>query len=272
MASELDALDDLRTEGARNSAAVYEQDFARRKFRRELITDLLDTDESIECGRSAIVTAGVPGAGKSTMLRARGTDLGGYRFLDADEIKVSLIERALEDGIYDDVLGVRLADGHCVAPMELASLVHRESVNIVEAVREECLRRGENIVVEGTLKWEGQPPDLYGEFSDAGYRRIEVLAVEVEAQTAHNRALTRWWGKRMRWRTGDDRLGGRFTPPASIDSGYDGLGQSKCARHAWTFLDLAKTGQVDLVSVEIMAPTAGSRQWRTLRSEQFARQ
>lgn len=271
VAGELDAVGDLRTDGARNSAVVYERDFARRKFRKGLIAELLDGDESIECGRSAIVTAGVPGAGKSTMLAARGTDLAGYRFLDADEVKVSLIERALEDGIYDDLLGVQLADGHGVAPMELAPLVHRESVNVIEAAREECLRRGENVVVEGTLTWEGQARDLYGEFSDSGYRRIEVLAVEVEAQIAHHRALTRWWGGRIRWRTGDDPLGGRFTPPAAIDTGYDGSGRSICARHAWSFLELAETGQVDSVAVEIMAPTR-SRRWNTLRRQQFLRQ
>lgn len=271
VAGELIALDDLRTFGARNSAALYELDVARRKFRKALIAELIDSDESVESERKAIVTAGVPGAGKSTMLGARRADLEGYRVLDADEVKVSLIERALNDGIYDDLLNVQLADGHGVAPMELAPLVHRESVNIIEAVRDDCLRRGENIVVEGTLKWSGQPGELYRQFSDARYRSILVLAVDVAAQTAHHRASTRWWSGRIRWCAGEHPLGGRFTPPEAIDTGYDDHGRPICARHAWTFLDYARTGPVDSVTVEILAPTQ-TLHWNTLRRRQFLRQ
>ncbi len=55
-------------------------------------------------GRSAIVTAGPPAAGKSTALHAEIVGLDTYRILDADIVKEYLIEQALDDGIYDDLL------------------------------------------------------------------------------------------------------------------------------------------------------------------------
>lgn len=63
------------------------------------------------------------GSGKSSLLRARIPDLDGYRVIDADIIKDYLIEQALDEGIYDHLLAETLADGHTLAPRELAALV-----------------------------------------------------------------------------------------------------------------------------------------------------
>lgn len=51
-------------------------------------------------GYSAVVTAGAPGAGKSTALTYfRGDDLTGFRVLDPDIVKDHLIEQAVRDGL-----------------------------------------------------------------------------------------------------------------------------------------------------------------------------
>ncbi|GAF46538.1 hypothetical protein [Rhodococcus wratislaviensis] len=71
--------------------------------------------------------AGAPGAGKSTLLRDRIPDLDGYRSLDADVVKDHLIEHALRDGDYAELLGTELADGATLVPRELAALLHDES-------------------------------------------------------------------------------------------------------------------------------------------------
>lgn len=50
---------------------------------------------------AAIVTAGAPGAGKSTALRECGADLVGFQVLDPDIVKDYLIEQALRDIVTD---------------------------------------------------------------------------------------------------------------------------------------------------------------------------
>lgn len=127
-------------------------------------------------GYSAVVTAGAPGAGKSTALtHFRGDDLTGFRVLDSDIVKHQLIEQAVRDGIYDDILATPLADGHPVAPRELAALVHHESTQPIDQIRRICTSRRENIVIEGTLSWKGLPSRLAAELTEADYRSIEVI-------------------------------------------------------------------------------------------------
>ncbi|MBP1054937.1 hypothetical protein J6397_33035 [Rhodococcus qingshengii] len=117
----------LRTDSADSTKSRYRiNDPARSKFHRQLFSDYLDRHEGPKEEGSAIISAGVPGAGKSTMLGRYVDGLSEYRLLDADIVKVPLIERALADGIYDDLLSRRLDDGYPIAPMELAALVHRE--------------------------------------------------------------------------------------------------------------------------------------------------
>jgi dephospho-CoA kinase len=106
-------------------------------------------------GLSAIITAGAPGSGKSSMLRAVVADLADYRVIDADIIKDYLIEHALADGIYDHLLAEILADGYALAPRELAALVHLESVKLADQIRRICISRKENIAIESTLTWDG---------------------------------------------------------------------------------------------------------------------
>ncbi|MDV6270975.1 hypothetical protein [Rhodococcus globerulus] len=52
------------------------------------------------------------------------------------------------------------------------------------------------------------------------------------ADLAHEQALERWWSARQAWICGEDEFGGRYTPPAAINSCYGGDKDSKCARNA----------------------------------------
>ncbi|PQM45002.1 hypothetical protein C1Y40_04841 [Mycobacterium talmoniae] len=219
---------------------------------KRIVDRYLARDNPRRDGLSAIITAGAPGSGKSSMLRARVADLDDYRIVDADVIKDDLIEQALDDGIYDQLLAEVLADGYPLAPRELAALVHLESVKLADQVRRICIARKENIVVEGTLTWSGQGPKIYRELADSDYTHIEVYAVDVSAAAAHEQALSRWWQGRLDWVNGTDRLGGRFTPADAIDICYPTAGQSVCATHALQFIDTAQFGEIPYVHVTIL--------------------
>lgn len=166
-------------------------------MRKNVITDYL-VDEPAPGGgvREAVITAGVPGAGKSTAVNAiLGADASQYRRVDADEIKDALLEDAVASNLYADLLGRRLADDKPVAPRELAALVHVESTQISDAVRRHVLTSGEPIIIEGTLAWAEHGTRLLTELQEAGYTRVRVILVEVPEAVAQERALDRGGGK-----------------------------------------------------------------------------
>lgn len=229
----------LHTNADHNTDIRYTGEITRSKFRKRVIGEYLDRQTPSRGGYSAIVTAGAPGAGKSTALREYGADLAGFRVLDPDIVKDYLIEQALRDGIYDDILSHCLDDGSTVAPRELAALVHHESTRLIDQIRRICITQRENIVVEGTLSWKGLPPKLVTEFTEGEYESVEVIAIEADRGTCHEQALSRWWSGRRQWVDGADSLGGRFTPPAAIDICYTDNESSLCTEHAIEFGELA---------------------------------
>ncbi|MFE5702004.1 zeta toxin family protein [Rhodococcus koreensis] len=249
----------LHTKSATSTMIRFAASPARLRFRRTVIDRYLERDTPLREGRSAILTAGAPGAGKSTLLRDHIPDLDGYRSLDADVVKDHLIEQALRDGDYAELLGTELADGAPLAPRELAALVHDESTALIDQIRRLCLDRGENVLIEGTLRWPGQGPKVYEELVRANYTSLRVIGVEVPRDIAHEQALSRWWDGRLAWLADPSSLGGRFTPPAAIDDCYDDAPMSKCARNAQALAVAARNREdVTVVQLELFRrATAG---------------
>ncbi len=75
----------------------------RLRFQRQLLDDFLsEGQEDVEKGGlAAVITAGPPGAGKSTLLRKLELGGPGWRIIDADAIKLKLLNAAVQDGIFD---------------------------------------------------------------------------------------------------------------------------------------------------------------------------
>lgn len=246
----------LHREAAECTEYRYATDTSRAQMHKHLVDRYLGHGNPRRDGRSAIITAGAPGSGKTSVLSAVVPDLDEYRVIDADEIKDYLIEQALEDGIYDHLLSETLADGYPVAPRELAALVHLESVKLADQIRRLCISRKENIVVEGTLTWDGQGPKLFRELADSQYTDIEVYGVDIGQAGAHEQALARWWQGRQLWVNDADPLGGRFTPADAIDICYPRAGLSVCTTHALQFIDTAQSGEIPYVHVTILRRNA----------------
>lgn len=246
---------ELHTKSRRSTNTLYVAAPARRAFRKKVIASYLDLEpEPPREGRSAVLTAGPPGAGKSTLLQAH-AELQGYRRLDSDVVKDLLIERAIQDGIYDDILSFWLEDGAQLAPRELASLVHDESTALIDQIREQCVARRENVLIEGTLSWRDHGHRVLAQLAENDYSSVRILALEVPRRLAHSQALSRWWSGRRDWRDGTEPFGGRFTPPGAIDDCYDGAELSKCGRNA---RDLASSTHGDLtVTFDLFRRVAG---------------
>lgn len=91
----------LHRDAAECTERRYATDVSRLVLHKHIVDRYLARENPRRDGRSAIITAGAPGSGKSSMLRTVVADLDDYRVIDADIIKDYLIEQAIEDGIYD---------------------------------------------------------------------------------------------------------------------------------------------------------------------------
>lgn len=250
VASELEMLgapgEPLSMRGPRATTSLYlDAERVHRSVR--LAREYLDLQPDVAReGRAAIVTAGPPGAGKSTTLGSSGLGGGSWREVDADKIKELIIRDELLAGTYSDLLERELSDGKPLMPLELSTLVHRESVAIASQVAAVSLRRGENIVIQGTLGWEGQTTAILKQLRGASYGELTIVDVEASLEVAIKRALDRWWSGRY-----DDgsALGGRFVPTSVIESLYLN-GSSKCRANATMMFELADFPSSQLITVE----------------------
>jgi hypothetical protein len=162
--------------------------------------------------------------------------LAGWRRIDADVFKRELIEHALDTEMhtYGSLLALPLSDGHSVMPLELAALFHTESTVLARRALELCLANGEDIVIEGTLQWDGLVADYSKALGRAGYDSLTVIDVTAPLSVALERAKSRWWQGRLA-----GGMGGRFTPPSAVECLYDAGGNSLCTANARALVDAA---------------------------------
>jgi adenylate kinase family enzyme len=206
---------------------------ARLRFHDELIDAALTEMQAERSGPlTAVVTAGPPGAGKTTAIAAR-ADLAGFRHIDADAFKDALLIESRDSGRLDRWMSRELSDGRPVSVRELSAFVHAESTAVANRMRQRILQHQENVVILGTLSSTEHLEALLGDLDEHGYEALIVLRAEVPAVTAVRRSTDRWWRDRCELRSG---LGGRFVPSAVIQELYDDASAtSRCAANAEAF-------------------------------------
>jgi predicted ABC-type ATPase len=192
---------------------------ARRRLHNELLAEHRERFAAARPERSAVVLAGPPGAGKSSVLRqVLGEDLANYAVVDADDFKRGLLERAIADGSYETVIKpaeVRdlEAAGERFAPLEMASLVHEESSRLAKSARASVIDEGLNVVLDTVLSGQGSALELGQHLEGAGYS-VRVVDVETTYEISAARVEQRW-REVMREFMADERatgLGGRWVP------------------------------------------------------------
>ncbi|NTW39883.1 MAG: AAA family ATPase [Cellulomonadaceae bacterium] len=199
----------------------------RRRLHDRLIAAARDQVPQVEQGRRAIVLAGPPGAGKSTVLNeVLGEDRGRFLVVDADEFKRALLEEAVADGSYEqwikpDAVKERERQGERFFPLELASLVHEESSLLATRLRREAIAEGANIVIDTVLSSPDKADQLGRMLDRAGYA-VEVIDVEVSYELSEERVAGRWrQSYEQALRTGDG-LGGRWVPSEFARAVFEG--------------------------------------------------
>ena len=237
--------------------------------------------------RLAIVLAGPPGAGKSsaqsTLIAATGRPAEHFRVVNADDFKDDLLDQAMKDGSYErhlmppEVTRAQAA-GERFYPRELASLVHEESSMLAKTAITTSIRRGDNLVVDGTLASKTSADRLFRQLDRRRYT-VVVASVETSRHETERRIAGRWRGGYTRAEAGIPKtpregvMGGRWVPGGLTDSMYrDGPRQSVCRDVAtWAkgrFRSIVKleryrvnpaTGQPQLEGRPAMAVPAGKQ-------------
>lgn len=252
----------LGKNSARATTHIYPpSDLGRIRFHNNLVEDYIaGLPKSNGDGRAVVITAGPPGAGKSTEIERLGFAKEGWKVIDSDVIKTRLLQKAYEDRIFEDILKRPLADGHPIMLNELIALVHVESTKLADMVLERCLSDQEDVVIEGTLSWEGLPQRYLRKLAEYDYRELTVLDVEVDCETALDQASDRWWRQRCEAISGRGHFfGGRFTPRDAITTLYKAGEQiSVCNTNSVNMFRSSQSSHLETFRLLIRDRTNGS--------------
>ncbi|MEN2741675.1 zeta toxin family protein [Microbacterium sp. X-17] len=190
--------------------------------------------------REAIILAGPPGSGKSTVLRMilkeQASTEDEWRILDADRFKDYLLAEAIADGSIDGHLAPQEAvdaarSGEKVWPREKAALVHEESSQLVKRARAVAIAEGESIIIDGTLGNPISAAKLAEELEAAGYT-MTIIVVDAPRPVAEARADKRWSRGFIAAIDGtaaaseSAELGGRWVPQGVVQEMYPSGGDS----------------------------------------------
>jgi chloramphenicol 3-O-phosphotransferase len=211
---------------------------ARLRTHADILDAFRQERPDVAAGRRAVVLAGPPGAGKSTVLpsilRATGIPEQQWRTIDADSFKDRLLDQALHDGSYEQFVvpsEVRdlQAGGERFYPLELASLVHEESSLLARQARVDAIRAGENVVIDTVLSGAENAAEIGRQLHAAGYR-VTLVEVEVAREESIARTQARWRSGYVAAEEGvGSSRGGRWVPETLPASLYDaGTTDSVC--------------------------------------------
>jgi predicted ABC-type ATPase len=165
-----------------------------------IVDDLYSRAAAVPCDHRAIVTGGLPGAGKTTVLRQHADlDLSNYLVINPDVIKDALARR----GLIPEVAGL--------SPLEAAGLVHEESSHIAKALAHRAQAEGKNLVWDVTMSRAESCAGRIEALRSAGYTWIEAVFVDVPVEVSILRTDARHRGGQEDYRAGLG-FGGRFVP------------------------------------------------------------
>jgi predicted ABC-type ATPase len=174
-----------------------------------LINDMYAQAAEVPCEYKALLTGGLSGAGKSTVLANHpGIDQSQYLTVNPDNMKEEMARR----GMIPEVAGL--------SPMEASDLVHEESSYLARQLALRAQADGKNLIWDITMSDQAKTAQRITELREAGYTRIDGLFVDVPIETSLRRTAARYWADHEKWLAGEG-LGGRMIPPDLILSEVD---------------------------------------------------
>jgi predicted kinase len=184
--------------------------YQRRLVHDSILRALYARAAGVPCERRAIITGGLPGAGKTSVVEQRaGVDLSRYLAINPDRIKEELARREL----LPQIAGL--------TPMEAARLAHEESSHLAKRLAHRAQAEGKNVIWDVTMSRPHTCENRIAVLAAAGYARIDGIFVDVPVQVSLRRADARHREGHDAYRAGSG-VGGRFVPPELILAQADG--------------------------------------------------
>ena len=176
----------------------------REEIHYAIIEDLYERYASVPCEGKAILAGGLPGSGKTTVLKEHsGIELSQYMMINPDDIKLELARRGL----------VPTVDG--LTPMEASDLVHEESSYLAKRLANRAEAEGKNVIWDITMSRTTSAIDRVDSLRAAGYKQVDAVFIDIPIEVSARRADNRHREDHELYRTGHG-LGGRFIPAESI--------------------------------------------------------
>lgn len=178
----------------------------RHLAQQEIIEDVLKAHDKVPCEGKAVLSGGMGGAGKTTVLtRYLGMDTSQYITINPDDIKEIMAER----GMIPTLRGL--------TPMECSTLAHQEASYISSLIMKRAIAEKRNIILDGTMASMKSMRRRTGQLRDGGYHMSAVF-VDITPETSQKRATSRYQRGMSKYTTSREGQGGRILP-ASVNQG-----------------------------------------------------
>lgn len=175
----------------------------REKQHEEIINSLLENYKDVPCEGKVVFSAGLPGAGKTTVLKSiDNLDIDDYATINSDDIKEMMVQK----GMVPEIRGF--------TPLECANLIHEESSYLADILQNKLASERKNVIFDMTCKNKKSVERRMGVFKNQGYREEDttMVFVDIEIETSKKRALNRYKEGLNDYFSGKSNLGGRYVP------------------------------------------------------------
>lgn len=196
----------------------------RLQLHAQIRAELRDSFAHVPQAGKAVILAGPPGAGKTTLRASLGITEREWAVVDADVFKERLLREAVADGSYTTWIkphevSEREREGERFFPLEHAALVHEESSMLAARVRTQAIKDKTNVVVDTVLSNEKKARELGRQLASGGYE-VQVLDVEVPIDVSRARMIARHEAgyRKGLTSTSAEELGGRAVPSEVIEA------------------------------------------------------
>lgn len=154
----------------------------------------------------AMISGGLGGAGKSTVLKIAGPDIASQYFtVNSDDVKEHIANN------YPDMI----PEAGGLSPLERVALIHEESSHIADILAARAYREKKNMVWDITMASQRSVQKRIDDLRANGYDDVKAVFVDIDVETSVTRALARHRRGMEDFRNGKGQ-GGRYVPPHII--------------------------------------------------------
>lgn len=187
------------------NSGVWE--FERAQRHREIADAMWKARaESVPNEGKAMISGGLGGAGKSTVLKTLPGDVQSQYFtINSDDVKDHIAEN------FPDMI----PEAGDLSPLERVALIHEESSHIADLLAARAYREKKNMIWDITMASQKSVQKRISDLRANGYTDVQGVFVNIDVETSVERALARHRRGMEDHRNGKGQ-GGRYVPPHII--------------------------------------------------------